>query len=331
VGFSEGGYSELGYAAEVAQHFGTAHHELVVTDRDLVERLPKLVAFRDAPVAEPSDIPIYMLACEAARSVKMVLTGEGSDEILGGYPKHIVERFAQGYQVLPGYVRHRLIEPLARALPYDFRRIKTAVTNLNIEDWRERYVRWFGALNRSERDRLSVLRLNGTPVGDAPPFDADPQSSPLRRILYYDQTSWLPDNLLERGDRMTMAASIEARVPFLDHELAAFASSLPDHYRVRGMRSKWILREAAKRLLPERILTRPKVGFRVPVNRWFRGEMREYLLEHLQGGLSMTRAYYDPQALDRVLAEHLDGRQNHEKLLWALLNLEIWHRQYARA
>ncbi len=331
VGFGEDSYSELGYAAEVAQHFGTEHHELVVTDRDLVDKLPRLVSFRDAPVAEPSDIPIYMLACEAARSVKMVLTGEGSDEILGGYPKHIVERFAQGYQVLPGYVRHRLIEPLAHALPYQFRRIKTAVTNLNIEDWRERYVRWFGALNHSERDRLSVLRMNGTPVGDAPPFDADPQNSPLRRMLYFDQSSWLPDNLLERGDRMTMAASIEARVPFLDHELAAFASSLPDHYRVRGMRSKWILREAGKQLLPERILTRPKVGFRVPVNRWFRGEMREYLLDHLQGGSSITRAYFDPQALDRVLAEHLDGRQNHEKLLWALLNLEIWHRQYARA
>jgi asparagine synthase (glutamine-hydrolysing) len=331
VGFGEDSYSELGYAAEVAQHFGTAHHEIVVTERDLVDRLPRLVSFRDAPVAEPSDIPIYMLACEAARSVKMVLTGEGSDEILGGYPKHIVERFAQGYQVLPGYVRHRLIGPLAHALPYDFRRIKTAVTNLNIEDWRERYVRWFGALNRSERDHLSVLRLNGTPVGDVPPFDADPNSSPLRRILYFDQTSWLPDNLLERGDRMTMAASIEARVPFLDHELAEFASSLPDHYRVRGMRSKWILREAGKQLLPERILTRPKVGFRVPVNRWFRGEMREYLLDHLQGGSSMTRAYYDPQALDGVLAEHLNGSQNHEKLLWALLNLEIWHRQYARA
>jgi len=331
VGFGEGGYSELGYAAEVARNFGTEHHELIITDRDLVDKLPRLVAFRDAPVSEPSDIPIYMLACEAARSVKMVLTGEGSDEILGGYPKHMFERFAPSYQVLPGCVRHRLIAPLAHALPYGFRRIKTAVTNLNIEDWRERYVRWFGALNRGERDNLSVLRMNGIPVGDAPPFDADPGNSPLRRILYFDQTSWLPDNLLERGDRMTMAASIESRVPFLDHELAEYASSLPDHYRVRGTRSKWILREAGRRLLPERILTRPKVGFRVPVNRWFRGEMRDYLLDHLQGESSKTRDYFNRQALDRVLAEHLDGRQNHEKLLWALLNLEIWHRQYAVA
>src|SRR2546425_2957253 len=303
VGFEEDSYSELAYAAEVAMHLGTQHHEIVVAHRDIIDRLPRLVAFRDAPVSEPSDIPIYMLACEAARSVKMVLTGEGSDEILGGYPKHIFERFAPGYQLLPGIVRHRLVAPLTQALPYGFRRAKTAVTNLNIEDWRERYVRWFGALSRRERDTLSVLRLNGTPVTNAPPFDANPRTSALRRILYFDQTSWLPDNLLERGDRMTMAASIEARVPFLDHELAAFVSTLPDNFRVRGMQSKWILREASRRLIPERILTRPKVGFRVPVNQWFRGEMREYLLDHLQGGSSITRAYYDGQILDGILAD----------------------------
>ena len=329
VGFGESPYSELSYAAEVARHFGAAHHELVVTHHDIIEQLPKLVAFRDAPVSEPSDIPIYMLAREAARSVKMVLTGEGSDEILGGYPKHIFERFAPGYQLLPGIVRHRLVAPLTQALPYGFRRAKTAVTNLNIEDWRERYVRWFGALSRRERDTLSVLRLNGTPVSNIPPFDADPRNSTLRRILYFDQTSWLPDNLLERGDRMTMAASIEARVPFLDHELAAFVSSLPDNFRVRGLRSKWILREAGKQLIPTHILKRPKVGFRVPVNQWFRGEMRDFLIDHLQSATSLTRAYYDPHVLDRALADHLNGRQNHEKLLWTLLNLEIWHRQYA--
>ena len=329
VGFGEDGYSELAYAGEVAKHFGTRHHEIVVANRDVVEWLPRLVAFRDAPVSEPSDIPIHLLAREAGRTVKMVLTGEGSDEILGGYPKHVVERFAPGFQFIPRLLRRRLIEPLVRALPYDFRRIKTAIANLNIEDWRERYVRWFGALDRGERDRLSVLRLNGAPAGGIPPFDADPGASALRRMLYFDQTSWLPDNLLERGDRMTMAASIESRVPFLDHELARFVSSLPDRYRVRGLRTKWILREAGRQLLPARILKRPKVGFRVPVNQWFRGEMRDQLLDHLASASSLTRKYYDAGTLSRVLTEHLNGRQNHEKLLWSLLNLEIWHRQYA--
>ncbi|HZM37374.1 MAG TPA: asparagine synthase (glutamine-hydrolyzing) [Burkholderiales bacterium] len=327
VGFAEDRYSELPYAGEVAKALGSAHHEIVVSHKDLIAELPRLVAFRDAPVSEPSDIPIYLLSREASRSVKMVLTGEGSDELLGGYPKHVAERLRWAWRMLP--FRKSLVSPLVRALPYGFRRAKTAVANLELDDWRERYVRWFGAVDRAERDRLSVLSLNGSDIVDSmPPFDVQPGNSALRRMLYFDQTSWLPDNLLERGDRMTMAASIEARVPFLDHRLAEHISTLPDQARVRGLTGKWILREAARRLIPRRILARPKVGFRVPVNEWFRGDMRDYLLEHLRGAGSATRRYYDAAVLDRTLDEHLHGRQNHEKLLWTLLNLEIWHRTY---
>jgi asparagine synthase (glutamine-hydrolysing) len=152
VGFSEGGYSELEYAGEVARHFGTDHHELVVDAKDLIEHLPALVRFRDAPVSEPSDIPIYLLAKEASKSVKMVLTGEGSDEILGGYPKHVFERFAGPYQLMPGFIRHNLIQPLTRSLPYGFRRAKTAIDTLSIESWPERYARWFGAMDSRERN-----------------------------------------------------------------------------------------------------------------------------------------------------------------------------------
>jgi len=331
VGFAGDGASELPYAAQVARAFGTQHQEITVSPQDVVNDLSELIGFRDAPVSEPSDVAIHRMAKEASRSVKMVLTGEGSDEILGGYPKHVFEQFAPGFQRLPGVVRHRLVAPLVRALPYRFRRAKTAIANLNIEDWQERYVRWFGALSRAERGCLSRLPDSQATTAEAPPFDAARNNSGLRRILYFDQTSWLPDNLLERGDRMTMAASIEARVPFLDHRLAEFVSSLPDDCRVRGLSTKWILRQAGQQVIPPAILKRPKVGFRVPINRWFQHEMRDFLLEHLQSTASRTRAYYDPQTLDRLLAEHLDGRQNHEKLLWALLNLEIWHRRYAIA
>jgi asparagine synthase (glutamine-hydrolysing) len=332
VGFGEQRYSELPYAAQVAQQFGTEHHEIVVSQQDLMGKLAQLVAYRDAPVAEPSDIPIYMLACEAARSVKMVLTGEGSDELLGGYPKHVMERFGWGYRALPAIVRRGLVSPLVHALPFGFRRVKTAVATAGISDWRERYVRWFGALDRGQCDRLAGPVLNGSPVlGAAVPFDAAPDTSGLRRMLYFDQTSWLPDNLLERGDRMTMAASIEARVPFLDHRLAEYVSALPDALRVRGFSTKWILRQAGRQLIPKSIRKRPKVGFRVPVNEWFRGDMREFLLEHLATSSSLTRGYYNAAELDRILDEHLQGRQNHEKLLWMLLNLEIWHRTYRHA
>lgn len=330
VGFTEAAYSELGYAKTIAGQFHTDHHELTVSQNHLMQHLPALVRYRDAPVAEPSDIPIYLLSQEARKTVKMVLTGEGSDEFLGGYPKHGFERYVRPYQMLPGLLRHGLIEPLVGALPYRFRRAKTAIVNLGLERFEERMPRWFGALSARERDTLVALR----PAEQLAPgvqFDTAEDNSPLRRILYFDQTSWLPDNLLERGDRMTMAASLEARMPFMDHELAAFVSALPDEYRVKGRTTKWILREAMKRLLPPEILERPKVGFRVPVNEWFRGSMREYLYDHLTGSDSRTREYYRKPALDKVLDEHVSGRQNHEKLLWCLLNLEIWHREYGIA
>ena len=328
VGFAESAYSELAYARAIANQFHTDHHELTVSQEHLMEHLPALVRYRDAPVAEPSDIPIYLLAREARRTVKMVLTGEGADEFLGGYPKHVLERYVGTYQQLPAAVRHGLIEPLCHSLPYRFRRAKTAVANLGLADRRERMPRWFGALSGAER--CGLTRLTAPPINpkSSPSFEAWRGNSALRGILYFDQTSWLPDNLLERGDRMTMAASLEARMPFMDHRLAAFVSGLPDEWRVSGLTTKRILREAMRRVLPAAILERPKIGFRVPVNEWFRGSMRGYLTDHLLGTESRTRDYYRPEALRRYVDEHAAGRQNHEKLLWCLLSLEIWHREF---
>ena len=328
VGFAESAYSELAYARAIAEQFHTDHHELTVSQDHLMEHLPALVRYRDAPVAEPSDIPIYLLSREARRTVKMVLTGEGADEFLGGYPKHVFERYVGTYQRVPAALRHGLIEPLCRSLPYGFRRAKTAVANLGLADPRERLPRWFGALSGEERSRLTRLQAPRINHESAVWFDSFHGKSALRGVLYFDQTSWLPDNLLERGDRMTMAASLEARMPFMDHQLAAFVAALPDEWRVRGLTTKRILREAMRRVLPAPILERPKIGFRVPVNEWFRGSMRGYLSDHLLGPDSRTRDYYRPEALRGYVAEHAAGRHNHEKLLWCLLSLEVWHREF---
>jgi asparagine synthase (glutamine-hydrolysing) len=170
---------------------------------------------------------------------------------------------------------------------------------------------------------------NGSQAKPTPPFDGDPRASQLRRALYFDQASWLPDHVLERSDRMTMAASLEARAPFLDHRLVEFVSTLPDDLRVRGLSTKWILRQAAKSL-PGRLAPR-KGGFGFRAGPWLRGELRDFLLDHLRGQCSLTRPYYEPRVLDRVLDEHLAGRRDHETLLWTLLNLEIWHRSCLRA
>jgi asparagine synthase (glutamine-hydrolysing) len=329
VGFAGDRYCELAHSAAVAARFGAEHHELVVSPAQFRDHLPQLVAMRDAPVSEPSDVAIYLLSREARRSVKMVLTVEGADEILGGYRKHVAEGLAWMYWSVPRKLRRALLAPLTQELPARFRELKIAASSLACEDWRERYVRWFGAMDARQRAELVRLPMKSRAMhGERPPFDADPQTSPLRRQLYFDQTSWLPDNLLERGDRMTMAASVESRMPFLDHRLVEFVSSLPDHWRVDELRRKRVLRVAARSLLPREILMRRKVGFRVPVNEWFAGGLREYLLDHLRSADSLTRAYYKPAVLDRILDEHLSGAQAHDKLLWTLLTLEIWQRHY---
>ena len=329
VGFNESNYSELSYAKTIADQFSTEHHELTVSQDHIMDKLPELVRFRDAPVAEPSDIPIYMLSVEARKTVKMVLTGEGSDEFLGGYPKHVFERYVQPYQYIPSFIRTGLLEPLIQALPYKFRRVKTAIHNMGLNDWNDRMTRWFGALSYAEREKLVSSQFKHSTQLQSSSLNQCEGNSSLRNILCFDQTSWLPDNLLERGDRMTLAASLEARMPFMDHKLAEFVSSLPDNMRVRGKTTKWILREAMKQLLPAEILARPKIGFRVPVNEWFQSSMRDYLYDHLTGTSSITNNYYDKTTLETILSEHVKGRQNHEKLLWSLLNLEIWHREYS--
>jgi asparagine synthase (glutamine-hydrolysing) len=328
VGFREARYSELSYAGMVARQFATRHSELLVSAEDLMQYLPKLIDHGDAPVAEASNIPIYLLSREAAKSVKMVLTGEGSDELLGGYPKHSAERFAGLYQSLvPACLHRAAVEPLINLLPYRYRRIKTMISSIGLRDPRERLPRWLGALSLAERDRLlgpGVPRRSP----DRRPFLGSAGRSNLQRMLYFDQTSWLPDNLLERGDRITMAASIEARMPFMDTGLAALAARLPDRWRIRGLTQKYILRRVMADVLPKEILGRPKVGFRVPVNEWFRGPMRGFVRDHVMGPGSLTRELFNGREVEHVLSEHESGRQNHEKLIWTLVNLELFQKRF---
>ena len=294
--------SELPHAAQIAKHFGTAHHEMAVAPRELIPSLPRLVAQRDAPVARPSDLAVYRLACEAARSVKTVLTGDGCDEVLGGYRRYVAEAMSGGVEAFPA----RLLAPLVSAGRFD-----TAAAALRLNGWRYKL---FANQEQVGKQIKSPVEEHG--------------ASRLRRALYADQTGWLPDQLLERNDRAASAASIEARMPFLDHRVAEYASALPDEQRVRGLTTKRILREAARQLIPPELQRRPKSGWRLDAAAWLRNDLRDFALEHLQGGSSVTRQYYDAAALDRVLAGHLKGKKNHEILLWTLLNIEIWHRTY---
>lgn len=326
IGFVEGQYSELPHANLVARQLACDHHPILFSTKELIDGLSDATRFRDAPVSEPADVPILLLSRMAVKTLKVVLTGEGSDEILAGYPKHAYDRYAALYQALvPGSVHDAVVEPVLLALPYSFRRIKTLAASFGERDFTQRMIRWFGALSAVEQAELTDVPR---PTFQAP-YD-DPRNSALRRILAFDQTVWLPDNLLERGDRMTMGASLEARMPFLDHDLAAFAASLPNRCRLHGLTGKWLLRRLAEKILPRSIIERPKSGFRMPVNEWFRNEMRPFLTDVLGPGAT-TRCFYRPGRLDAVLDAHLSGKQNHEKLVWQMLVLELFQREYRLA
>ncbi|MDA9409920.1 asparagine synthase (glutamine-hydrolyzing) [Bradyrhizobium sp. CCBAU 45384] len=328
IGFQNDPGSELPAAAETAREIGTAHTSLELAANDLIELLPMLTRHRGAPIAEPADLPIYMLSAEAAKHVKVILSGEGSDEMFAGYPKHVVERHL-GRLAGPGFLSlagHALLIATSSASVAS-RRLRIASRAMSTRRFDERMIVWFGAITPAERGKVwigpSVCRQL-----DARPFRPAAGSTPLRRVLHFDQTSWLPDNLLERMDVMTMATSIEGRAPFMDVRLAEFASTLPDNYRIKGGITKRIVREALRPRLPQSVLTRRKNGFRMPVAEWFRGPLRNPASELLLASDSITSRYIDRATLRRYLDEHAKDQQNHEKTLWSLFALETFLREF---
>jgi asparagine synthase (glutamine-hydrolysing) len=326
VGFDVPGSSELPYARQVADAFGTCHHELSVGMGDFTSVWEEAVLRRGAPVAEPSDLAVLLLSRLASQSVKMVLTGEGADELLGGYPKHRAETWVARYQrLMPAGLHDAVVDKAVRALPYGARRLKVAAGVAGIRDRQARMVAWFGGADAQQSTALYA----GPPQSrdlDPLPFAAEKAGSELKRMLHFDQTSWLPDNLLERGDRMMMAGSIEGRMPFMDVGLAELAARFPDAFLTGAPKGKRVLRALAAQLLPVDIIKRKKVGFRVPVEQWFRTGMADQLRDLLQSGNSTIRTVCNSRQIDRLAGEHLSGTHNHEKILWALANLEQFFR-----
>jgi asparagine synthase (glutamine-hydrolysing) len=254
----------------------------------------------------------------------MVLTGEGSDEIFGGYPKYQGETWIALYQtMIPDVVHRAVFAPLIHALPYAFHRAKVAATAAGERNFVKRMAVWFGGMTWDDCTRLANRELSDDFHG--PVLD---DASPLRRMLYFDQSVWLPDNLLERGDRMMMAGSIEGRMPFMDQDIASFAARLPDSFLIAKGQSKRILRAALKKKLPARILERRKIGFQVPVGAWFRGTKRPLLRDLLASDDARIAAICRSDRLKTLVQEHLDGRQDNSRTLWALANLEMFLREF---
>jgi asparagine synthase (glutamine-hydrolysing) len=344
VAFAEREANELEYARSVARAFRTDHHEVVVSPEEFFAALPRLVWHEDEPLAHPSSVALNFVSRLASRHVKVVLTGEGSDETLAGYERYrkTIFNLALGrrYHALTGEAlrggARGLLEaaPLPGALKRKLRRTFLYLA----PDIESIYFDNFAVFGRDrQRSLLSAETKEraGIPPGGAPdPYgevrrfmEQTAARTLLDRLLYADTKTYLHE-LLMKQDQMSMAASIESRVPFLDHRLVEYTARLPERLKLRGWTTKYVLRRAMRGVLPAEILTRPKMGFPVPVGRWFRGAHRHVVDEYVLSERAAARGIFDCAEVARLVAEHSSGAADHAERLWSLVNFEMWMRRF---
>jgi asparagine synthase (glutamine-hydrolysing) len=338
VAFEERAFSELTWAREVARAIGAEGHEIVIGPGQFFDALPRLVWHEDEPIAHPSSIPLYFVSALARQHVTVVLTGEGSDELLAGYGKYpralINWRAGSLYaRVVPEVVRRWTAERVVPSLPPHLRRYAQR-SFLAVEHTPEAaFFDNFAAVPLARQRELFERRLQagatpGQAYGASRAWLDRPGDRPLLdRILYADIKTYLVE-LLMKQDQMSMAASIESRVPFLDHELVEFVATMPAAWKLSGFTTKRVLREAARDLLPESVLRRPKMGFPVPFAQWSRGPWHGVIRDVLLDRRARERGLFDVAEVTRVLDDHAAGRAHGGDMLWSLLNLELWYRTW---
>lgn len=325
-------FSELPYARMVAKKYQTDHHEVFIRSSHLINLSEKVIWHLDQPIADEACLANYMVAELASRQVKMVLTGEGGDELFAGYARYSGERLSPMFQRLPQAVRSLALAASGR-VP-GLRRQKLALYALCQADEVKRLVNWFPLFHsEAKEDLLSEdfkQTLNGTDASAvfAEHLARTDATDALHRMLYVDTKLWLPDDLLARGDKTSMAASLEARVPLLDHKLVEFAASLPQNLKVKGLARKYLLKKVSTKWLPPEIIHRKKKGFPMPFSLWFRKEARSFLRDVLSPSTLRRRGYFNPLFVEKLISEHEKGFANHGSLLWGLLTVELWQRQF---
>ncbi|HEY7392513.1 MAG TPA: asparagine synthase (glutamine-hydrolyzing) [Bryobacteraceae bacterium] len=312
--------SELSYARIVADRFRTDHHELRLTPDCFRDTLPKIVWHMDEPVGDPASIPLYYLSAFARRYVKVALSGEGSDELFGGYP---IYRRMLGFERVN---RLPLVTPAGRVLTAvagDTKVRKYAEMLGRPLEWR--YGGVGGLFSETQTQRL-YLAAGASPDSVAAAYRTCGHLPPLSRMSYVDIKTWLADDLLVKADRMSMAHSLELRVPFLDHHVVEFAARLPERLKIRGGVTKYLVKKWAEPLLPREIIYRPKKGFPVPVKSWFRGDLSGFAREILLDSGGIARDFLSPHEVERLLRMH--SREDRSEQIYSLIVLDHWRREF---
>jgi len=337
VAFRQRAFSELDYARQVSTAIKADAHEIVIDEQDFFGALPRLVWHEDEPIAHPSSVPLYFVSQLASRHVKVVLTGEGSDELLAGYGKYpralINWRAGKYWSLAPEPVRQFVSDTLIPRLPGRVARYAKRSFLGMPRTPEAMFFDNFAAIGLRRQATLLDPGFAGLAAREpyAPSrayFDLpNGSSTTLDRLLYTDLKTYLVE-LLMKQDQMSMAASIESRVPFLDHHLVEFAAALSPRMKLRGLSTKWILRQAVASLLPAGILTRKKMGFPVPFAHWMRGSGAALARDVLLDSRARQRGITDPSAVAALIDGHAKGTADGGDALWSLLNLEIWYRTF---
>lgn len=332
IGFQEDSYDELKYARLVARHFGTDHHELIVTP-NVCHLIDDLILQFDEPFADQSAIPTYLVSKLAREHVKVVLSGDGGDELFAGYTRYATDQRRAGFGHLPRVIRRGLLKPLSRRLPHSARG-RNYLYNVALDPM-ERYIDSISIITNLNKSALytegflNTLRGGTSATARYADFSARVQTGEgIDRLLYLDSKTYLPGDILTKVDRMSMAVSLEARVPLLDHKLVEFVNRMPSSFKMRGSEAKHIFKRAVHGLVPDEILNRPKQGFGVPISKWINDELRSRIHDTFTEARTRQRGYVRADYVDVLLNEHERGRRDHSAALWTLLMFELWCRNF---
>jgi asparagine synthase (glutamine-hydrolysing) len=338
IGFEEQDFSELKYAKKVAEHVGAEYHEFIVRP-DAIDVLPILVEHYGEPYADSSALPTYYVSRETRKYVTVALNGDGGDESFAGYERYMAMQVAELYRKLPGPLRRHLIETPINLLPSSESK-KTLIRDVQRflisagMDRADRYFHWMSTFKVQAKRGLYTRDFAERTAANRPLRFLDQWyqkangSGILDATLLTDQMTYLPNDLLVKVDIASMANSLEARSPFLDHKVIDFAASLPENLKMPRFKTKSLLKKAASRLVPPEVIYRRKMGFGVPIGKWFRGEMKGFVEELLLSERFSKRNIFEPQRVQRIIDRHMSGQEDGAFPIWTMLMLELWFQRY---
>lgn len=342
IGFQDQSFNELPFARRVSDHFQSDHHEVIVTPDMVRSMLPRYLSYIDEPYADGSAIPTYFISEKAKDDVVVVLSGEGGDEIFAGYETHSAYNIYKKARRVPGFIRNDIMARLAAFLPvsdkklsFEFK-LKRFLAGLDLEP-HEAHMWWRTVLTEAQKWELysDKVRSDFQPELSVRHFEhafsRKEDAETLSRLLYIDSTVFLPDDLMIKNDRMTMAHSLEARVPFTDPDLTAFLATVPASMKMKNGRKKHLMRGAMNDILPTEILNKKKVGLEMPYSRWLKSDLKDVLTTYLDRDRLEATGLFRPSAIQSLIDDHMQNRKDNGRPLWSLINFMMWHELYIDA